>query len=65
MEEMSHLTREREIEAIMGVFGVDRMTAQALAAREHGETAGTCVAVDQNGKEIPASMPARKKRPAA
>ena len=62
---MSHLTSEQEIEAIMGIFGVDRMTAQALAARERGETAGTCVAVDQNGKEIPASTPARQKKPAA
>jgi hypothetical protein len=62
MEEMS-LTREQEIEAAMGIFGGDRMTAEALVARLHGESAGTCVAVDRHGKEIPASVAIREKKP--
>jgi hypothetical protein len=53
MEEMSQLTREQEVEAVMGVFGVDKLTAEALVAREHGETAGGYVAVDKTGKEAP------------
>ena len=57
------LTREQEIEAVMGIFGGDRMTAEALVARQHGESAGSCVAVDENGKEIPASMATREKNP--
>jgi hypothetical protein len=62
MEEMS-LTREREIEAVMGIFGADRMTAEELVARQHGESAGTCVAVDRHGKEIPASAAIQEKKP--
>ncbi len=62
MEEKS-LTREQEIEAVMGIFGADRMTAEELVARQHGESAGTCVAVDRNGKEIPASVAIREKKP--
>lgn len=66
MEKVSHLSRDQEIEAVMGIFGVDRMTAQALVAREHGETAGSCVAVDQHGKEVPSAMaPNGQKAPAA
>lgn len=66
MEKVSHLSREQEVEAVMGIFGVDRMTAQALVAREHGETAGSCVAVDRNGKEFPAEMaPSGQKAPVA
>ena len=57
------LTREQEIEAVMGIFGGDRMTAEALVARQHGESAGSCVAGDENGKEIPASMATREKNP--
>ena len=53
------LTREQEIEAVMGIFGGDRMTAEELVARQHGESAGTCVAVDQHGKEIPLSVAIR------
>jgi len=52
MEEMS-LTREQEIEAAMGIFGGDRMTAEALVARQHGESAGSCVAVDEHGRKFP------------
>jgi len=57
------LTREQEIEAVMGIFGTDRMTAEALVARQHGESAGTCVAVDRHGKEIPTSVAIREKKP--
>ena len=57
------LTREQEIEAVMGIFGTDRMTAEELVARQHGESAGTCVAVDRHGKEIPASVAIREKKP--
>ena len=57
------LTREQEIEAVMGIFGGDRMTAEALVARQHGESAGSCVAVDETGKETPASMATREKNP--
>ncbi len=64
MEEMS-LTREQEIEAVMGIFGGDRMTAEALVARQQGESAGSCVAVDENGKEVPAPVAVREKKPAA
>jgi len=59
------LTREQEIEAVMGIFGGDRMTAEALVARQHGESAGSCVAVDENGKEVPAPVAVREKKPAA
>jgi len=60
------LTREQEIWATMTIFGVDRMTAEGMVAYEHGESAGTCVAVDENGKEIPLSVLLReKKRPVA
>jgi hypothetical protein len=62
MEEMS-LTREQEIEAVMGIFGTNRMTAEELVARQHGESAGTCVAVDRHGKEIPTSVAIREKKP--
>ena len=57
------LTREQEIEAVMGIFGTDRMTAEGLVARQHGESAGTCVAVDRHGKEIPTSVAIREKKP--
>lgn len=57
------LTREQEIEAVMGIFGTDRMTSQALVAREHGETAGACVAVDRHGKEIPAAEASGENKP--
>ena len=57
------LTREQEIEAVMGIFGTDRMTAEELVARQHGESAGTCVAVDRHGKEIPTSVAIREKKP--
>lgn len=59
------LTREQEIEATMGIFGVDRMTAEALVARQFGESAGSCVAVDKDGNEIPAAVAIREKKPAA
>lgn len=59
------LTREQEIEAVMGIFGGDRITAEELVARQHGESAGTCVAVDQHGKEIPLSVALREKKSAA
>lgn len=59
------LTREQEIEATMGIFGVDRMTAESLVARQYGESAGSCVAVDEHGQEIPASAAIREKQPAA
>jgi len=59
------LTREQEIEAVMGIFGGDRMTAEALVARQHGESAGSCVAVDENGKEVRAPVAVREKKPAA
>jgi hypothetical protein len=49
----------------MGIFGGDRMTAEALVARQHGESAGSCVAVDENGKEVPAPVAVREKKPAA
>jgi hypothetical protein len=62
MEEMS-LTREQAIEAVMGIFGTDRMPAQALVARERGETAGTRVAVDRNGREVPAPAAGSQKKP--
>ena len=67
MEENSHLTREQEIEAVMGVFGVDKRTADVLVAREHGQTAGDCVAVTKDGEEIPSrrALRLRKKKPAA
>jgi hypothetical protein len=61
--EKASLTREQEIEALMGIFGGDRMTAEALVARQHGESAGPCVAVDEHGKEIPASLAIRKRKP--
>jgi hypothetical protein len=42
------------------------MTAEAMVAYEHGESAGSCVAVDENGKEIPLSVVLREqKRPVA
>ena len=47
----------------MGIFGGDRMTAEALVARQHGESAGSCVAVDERGKEVPASVAIRKRKP--
>jgi len=62
MEELS-LTREQEIEAVMGMFGGDHMTAEALVARQHGESAGSCFAVDEHGNEIPASVAIRDKKP--
>jgi hypothetical protein len=66
MEEMSRLTREQEVEAVMGVFGVDKQTAEALVAREHGETAGNRVAVDEAGNEVPLRKARRlRKKPAA
>ena len=64
MEDVS-LTREQEIEAMMGIFGVGRMEAEAFVARQHGESAGPCVAVDKDGNEIPAAVAIRKKKPAA
>jgi alcohol dehydrogenase YqhD (iron-dependent ADH family) len=64
MEEMS-LTREQEIEATMAIFGGSRMDAEALVAVQHGESAGSCVAVDEHGKEIPAAVAIREKKPAA
>jgi len=57
------LTREQEIEAVMGIFGTDRMTAEELVAREHGESAGTCVAMDRHGQEVPPSAVTREKKP--
>jgi len=57
------LTQDQEIEAVMGIFGTDRMTAQELVAREHGESAGTCVAVDQHGREIPLPVEKREQKP--
>ena len=67
MEANSHLTREQEIEAVMGVFGVDRRTADTLVAREHSQGAGDCVAVTKDGNEIPLSKALRlkRKKPAA
>ena len=66
MEANSHLTREQEIEAVMGVFGVDRRTADTLVAREHSQGAGDCVAVTKDGQEIPLRKALRlKKKPAA
>ena len=66
MEENSHLTREQEIEAVMGVFGVDRRTADVLMAREHPQSAGDCAAVTKDGQEIPLRKALRlKKKPAA
>jgi hypothetical protein len=66
MEETSQLTREQEVEAVMGIFGVDKLTAEALVAREHGETAGDCVAVDKAGEEAPLRKAHRlRKNPAA
>jgi hypothetical protein len=64
MEEVS-LTREQEIEAMMGIFGGSRKTAEAFVARQHGESAGSCVAVDEHGEEIPAAVAIREKKPAA
>ena len=66
MEENSHLTREQEIEAVMGVFGVDRRTADVLMARQHPQSAGDCFAVTKDGQEIPLRKALRlKKKPAA
>ena len=67
MEQNSHLTREQEIEAVMGIFGVDKRTADVLVAREHNQGAGDCVAVTKDGEEIPLSRALRlkKKKPAA
>jgi hypothetical protein len=67
MEENNRLTREQEIEAVMGVFAVDRRTADALVAREHNQSAGDCVAVTEDGDEIPLAKALRfkKKKPAA
>ena len=64
---MSRLTREQEIEAAMGIFGVDKLTASALVAREHSDSAGDCVAIAKGGKEIPLrkALRLKKKRPAA
>ena len=59
------LTREQEIEAMMGIFGGGRMTAEAFVARQHGESAGSCVAVDKDGNEIPAAVAIRENKPAA
>ena len=64
MEKIS-LIREQEIEAMMGIFGGGRMTAEAFVARQHGESAGSCVAVDKGGNEIPAAVAIREKKPAA
>ena len=67
MEENSHLTREQETEAVMGVFGVDRRTADVLVAREHTQSAGDCVAVTKDGQEIPLrkALRLKKRKPAA
>jgi hypothetical protein len=67
MEANSHLTREQEIEAVMGVFGVDRRTADTLVAREHSQGASDCVAVTKDGEELPLrrALRLRKKKPAA
>jgi hypothetical protein len=67
MEPDTHLTREREIEAVMGVFGVDRRTADALLAREHSRSAGDCVALTKEGEEIPlrTALRLKKTKPAA
>ena len=66
MEQNSRLTREQEIEDLMGVFAVDRRTADALVAREHNQRAGDCVAVTEDGKAIPLPKTLRlKKQPAA
>jgi len=67
MEQKSPLTREQEIEAVMGVFAVDRRTADALVAREHNQSVGDCVAVTEDGKEIPLpkTLRLKKKQPAA
>ncbi len=63
---MNPLTREQEVEAVMDVFGVDFLTAEALVAREHGETAGGCVGVDKTGQEAPLRKTHRlRKTPAA
>jgi len=62
MEETS-LTREQEIEAAMAIFGGSRMDAEELVAREHGESAGTCVGVDRHGNEIPLAVILREKKP--
>jgi hypothetical protein len=67
MEENSRLTREQEIEAVTGIFGVDRRTADVLVAREHSQSAGDCVALTKDGKEIPLrkALRLKKKKPAA
>jgi ATP-dependent Clp protease adapter protein ClpS len=67
MEQNSHLSREQEIEAVMGVFGVDKRTADVLVAREHNQGAGECVAVTKDGGEIPSrrALRLKKKKPAA
>jgi hypothetical protein len=67
MEENNHLTQAQEIEAAMGVFGVDRRTADVLVAREHTQNAGDRVAVTKDGQEIPLrkALRLKKKKPAA
>ena len=50
---------------MMGIFGGGRMTAEAFVARQHGESAGSCVAVDKDGNEIPAAVAIRENKPAA
>ena len=67
MEDNSHLTREQEIEAVMGVFGVDKRTADVLVAREHTQSAGDCIAVTKDGGEISLrrALPLKTKKPAA
>jgi hypothetical protein len=51
----------------MGVFGVDKRTADVLVAREHRQSAGDCVAVTEDGKKIslPKALPLKRKKPAA
>ena len=67
MEPNSHLTQAQEIEAVMGVFGVDKRTADVLVAREYTQSAGDCVAVTKDGQEIPSrkALRAKKRKPAA
>jgi hypothetical protein len=66
MVEMSELTHEQEVEAVMGIFGVDKSTAEALVARNHGVSAGDYVAVDESGNEsAPREVLRPRRNPAA
>lgn len=52
--------------SVMGIFGVDKRTADALLSREHTQSPGNCVAVTRDGEGTPLRKALRlKKKPTA